>query len=98
MDRRGLLTEIRVARERLEDVLARLTDEEMAERVNGDWSRTDVLSHFEAWEDRTVRLFAILRGERDFDPDEPGEVDEFNAWWHGRKGGRRLADVRASEA
>jgi hypothetical protein len=98
MDKQQLLADTRAGRERLEAVLAPLTDDQMAEPVNGDWTRTDVLAHIEAWERRTNRLFAILRGERDLDPDEPGEVDAFNAWSHERNRGRALAEVRASEA
>lgn len=97
MDREALLGDIRAARERLETALARLSPEQMGERVNGPWTRTDVLAHIEGWEDRTVRLFAILRGEREFDPDEPAEVDAFNAWWFERNRGRPLDDVRRSE-
>lgn len=98
MDKRELLDEIRAARDRLETTLDALSDAQMAERVNGEWTRQDVVAHLEAWERRTNALFAILRGERDFDPDEPGEVDAFNAWSFERNRGRTLADVRASEA
>lgn len=98
MNKEELLAETRMGRERLLAVLAGLTDAQMAELVNGDWTRTDVLAHIEAWERRTLRLLSILRGERDFDPDEPGEVDAFNAWSHERNRGRALAEVRDSEA
>jgi len=98
MDRHELLATIRRGRQDLEAALAGLADEQMAEPVNGDWTRTDVVGHLGAWEDRTVRLFAILRGEREFDPEEPAEVDAFNAWSHERRRGRPLAEVRASEA
>ena len=98
MDRDTLLRDIRAARRRLDDVLAGLSDEDLAAAVNGDWTRRDVVAHLEGWEDRTLRLFAILRGERDFHPDEPGETDAFNAWWFERNRGRALADVRRSEA
>jgi hypothetical protein len=97
MDKQQLLDEVRAGRDRLEFALASLTDEQMDEQVNGEWTRTDVLAHLEAWERRTNRLFSIVRGERDFDPDEPGEVDEFNAWSYERNRGRALAHVRASE-
>jgi hypothetical protein len=97
MDKQQLLDEVRAGRDRLEFALASLTDEQMDEQVNGEWTRTDVLAHLEAWERRTNRLFSIVRGERDFDPDEPGDVDEFNAWSYERNRGRALAEVRASE-
>jgi hypothetical protein len=98
MDKQELLAEMRRGRARFEAVLAGLTLDQMAEPVNGDWTRTDVLAHIEAWERRTNRLLAILRGDRDFDPDEPGETDAFNAWVFERNRGRALAEVRASEA
>ncbi len=98
MDREELLTEIRSGRAEFDAALRSLTDEQMADRVNGDWTRADVLGHIEAWERRTNRFFAILRGERDFDPDEPGDTDEFNAWSHERNRGRPLAEVRSGEA
>jgi uncharacterized damage-inducible protein DinB len=97
MDRTDLLADIRAARNRLENALARLDDETMAEPANGDWSRKDVVAHIEGWEARTVRLFAILRGERDFDPDEPGDMDAFNAWWFDRNRDRPLSEVRRTE-
>ncbi|HEY3524403.1 MAG TPA: ClbS/DfsB family four-helix bundle protein [Candidatus Limnocylindrales bacterium] len=97
MDRDSLLADVRAARELLESALAGLGDEAMTERVNGDWTRKDVIAHLEGWEARTVRLFAILRGEREFDPDEPGDTDGFNAWWFERNRGRPLADVRRTE-
>jgi hypothetical protein len=98
MDRAELLAEVRAGRAALDAILADLTDDQMAQRVNGDWTRTDVVAHLEAWERRTLRLLSILRGERDFDPDEPAEVDAFNAWSWERNRGRSNADVRASEA
>jgi uncharacterized protein DUF1706 len=98
MDKQALLAEMRAGRARLEAVLTDMTDDQMAEPVNGDWTRTDILAHIEAWERRTNRLLAILRGEREFDADEPGDVDAFNAWSFERNRGRGLAEVRASEA
>jgi hypothetical protein len=97
MDRNDLIADIRGARERLESALAALDDAAMAERVNGDWTRQDVLAHLGGWEARTVRLFAILRGERDIDKDEPDDTDGFNAWWFERHRDEPLADVRRAE-
>jgi hypothetical protein len=98
MDRQTLLAEIRGARAPLEEALGHLSADQMAERVNGDWTRTDVVAHLAGWEERTLRLFSILRGERDFDPDEPGEVDAFNAWWFERTRGRPADEVVQAEA
>jgi hypothetical protein len=82
----------------LDDVLGGLDDRRMAERVNGDWTRKDVVAHIGGWEARAVRLFAIVHGERDFDPEEPAETDAFNAWWFERNRDRPVNEVRASEA
>jgi hypothetical protein len=95
-DRIALLTALRAGRDRLETALAQLDDDAMAERVDDEWTRKDVLAHLEAWERRVVDLLERLRAGTD--PGERVETDELNARFYAADRDRTLADVRAGEA
>jgi hypothetical protein len=94
MDRDMLLRSITTGRERLAEALARFDDQAMLDRVDGDWTRKDVLAHLEAWERRVVeRLHALRRGEAI----PADDTDALNAQFHARDRDRSLADVRSGE-
>jgi hypothetical protein len=95
-DRIALLTALRAGRDRLETALAQLDDDAMAERIDDEWTRKDVLAHLEAWERRVVDLLERLRAGTD--PGERVETDELNARYFAADRDRTLADVRAGEA
>jgi hypothetical protein len=95
-DRLALLTALRAGRDRLEAALAQFDDAAMAERVDDEWTRKDVLAHLEAWERRVVDLLERLRAGTD--PGERVETDELNARFYAADRDRTLADVRAGEA
>lgn len=89
-----LLRSITTGRERLAEALARFDDQAMLDRVDGDWTRKDVLAHLEAWERRVVeRLHALRRGEAI----PADDTDALNAQFHARDRDRSLADVRSGE-
>ena len=95
-DRIALLTALRAGRDRLEAALAQFDDAAMAERIDDEWTRKDVLAHLEAWERRVVDLLERLRAGTD--PGERVETDELNARFFAADRDRTLADVRAGEA
>jgi hypothetical protein len=67
----------------------------MAERVDDEWTRKDVLAHLEAWERRMVELVERLRAG---DPlTDRTETDELNARFYVASRDRPLADVRSGE-
>ncbi len=94
-DRAGLRAAIEAGRERLEAAVARLDDAAMADRVDGGWTRKDVLAHLEMWERRVVDLFERLRTGAS--PAERVETDILNARFHAANRDRSLPDVRAGE-
>ncbi|HET7703485.1 MAG TPA: ClbS/DfsB family four-helix bundle protein [Candidatus Limnocylindrales bacterium] len=94
-DRIALLTALRAGRDRLEGALAQFDDAAMAERIDDEWTRKDVLAHLEAWERRVVDLLERLRAGTD--PGDRVETDELNARFYAADRGRTLADVRAGE-
>jgi hypothetical protein len=65
MDKEKIVQQIQSEREALEKTLARLTDDQMAQRgVEADWSVKDILAHITDWERRMVRwIEESLRGE-----------------------------------
>lgn len=79
IDKSELLVRIRAERERLEETLARLSEEQMVEPgVVDDWSVKDILAHLVTWEQRMVRwMDQALRGEV---PDRPGSDEEIGRW------------------
>jgi hypothetical protein len=95
MDKSTLLSNLNAGRARLDAALAKLSDDAMADRIDDEWTRKDVLAHIEAWERRVVGLFERLRtGEA---PAERVETDELNARFYAADRDRSLADVRQGE-
>jgi len=95
MDRRALRRSIEAGRDRLERALAGFDDAAMLDRVDGDWTRKDVVAHFEAWERRLLRLFAALRAGEP--PPDDAPTDELNERFFAANRDRSLQDVRAGE-
>ncbi|MBA2721112.1 MAG: ClbS/DfsB family four-helix bundle protein [Chloroflexi bacterium] len=95
MNRSSLLAALADGRARLEQALAALSAEQMLERVDGDWTRKDVVAHLEAWERRVVDLLAALRSGHP--PTDRGDTDAMNAGFHAASRDRSLDDVRAGE-
>lgn len=96
MDRNALLAEIEAGRARLEAALRARTPAEMEERVNGDWTRRDVVAHLEAWERRVVSLYAALRAGND--PGSGEETDALNARFFEESRSRPLGEILRGEA
>ena len=95
MDKPTLVAHIHDGRARLEAALGGLRDDEMADRIDDEWTRKDVLAHIEAWERRVVDLVERLRAGDV--PRERIETDELNARFHAADRDRSLADVRGGE-
>jgi hypothetical protein len=74
-----LLSAIRVERGRLENILAEVPQDRMAEPdVEGPWSVKDILVHLIAWEQRMIYwLGQTLHGEI---PERPSTEDELDRW------------------
>ena len=95
MDRASLRGAIVAGRRRLEDALARYDDAAMLDRVDGAWTRKDVLAHLEAWERRLIALAATLRAG---DPPPPNvETDALNEEFFRANRHRSVDDVRNGE-
>jgi hypothetical protein len=95
MDKPTLVADIHAGRARLEAALGGIRDDDMADRIDDEWTRKDVLAHIEAWERRVVDLVERLRAGDP--PRERVETDEVNARFHAADRDRSLADVRAHE-
>jgi hypothetical protein len=95
MDRAELRAALVEGRRRLDGVLARYDDAAMLDRIDGEWTRKDVVAHLEAWERRVVELLDALRGGGSIDSDV--DTDERNARFFARDRGRSLEDVRTGE-
>ena len=95
MTRTDLLDAIRTGRRKLDDTLAGFDDAAMAERIDGTWTRKDVVAHLDAWERRVVRLLEQLRSGAPSEPEV--ETDELNERYWRESRDRSLADVRAGE-
>jgi hypothetical protein len=95
MDRASLRAAIGAGRGRLEAALAEYDDAAMLERVDGEWTRKDVLAHLEAWERRLIALAATLRAG---DPPPPNvETDALNEQFFQASRHRSVDDVRTRE-
>lgn len=95
MDRRMLRESIEAGRDRLDRTLAGLDDAAMLDRVEGDWTRKDVVAHIEAWERRLLALVAALRAGDP--PPAAVETDELNERFFQANRDRSLDDVRSGE-
>jgi hypothetical protein len=95
MDRANLRAAVVAGRDRLDATLARFDDAAMLERVEGEWTRKDVLAHLEAWERRLLTLVTALRAG---DPLPPSvETDALNEQFFQANRDRSLDDVRSGE-
>ena len=95
MDRASLRAAILAGRRRLEETLARYDDAAMLDRVDGEWTRKDVVAHLEAWQRRLVSLAARLRAG---DPLPPSVgTDELNEQFFRTSRDRSVDDVRTGE-
>jgi hypothetical protein len=67
-------------RERLRDLVARLSDEELRGSVNEDWTVAGVLGHIAFWDGRALALADKLERGVPFSPSdaEPEDVDWIN--------------------
>src|SRR4051794_15771508 len=95
MDKPTLLSQIRAGRSRVDAAVAGIPDAAMADRVDDEWTRKDVLAHIEAWERRVVELLEQLRAGDPMTDRE--ETDDVNARFFVRDHDRSLSDVRAGE-
>lgn len=91
-----LLAHVQASRGRLEEVLARLSPEQMEAAVlEGNWSPKVVLGHIAWWEQLALHA---LTGEPDEDilPGEEWNLDRANAVLFARNRSRPLDDVLAA--
>ena len=100
MNKVELLAAIREERARLEEVLGRLSAEQMARAAaSGAWSVKDTLAHISAWEQWMVRWAGqLLRGETPHGPmpvETEDELDRLNAENYERNRYRSLEAVAA---
>lgn len=95
MNRTTLFETIAAGRDRLNDAIADLGPERMADRVDEAWTRKDVIAHLGAWERRVVENLETLR--RGAAPDGSIETDELNEQFFSRNRDRTLDDVLAGE-
>jgi hypothetical protein len=98
MNRDELLGEIRAERAALEEALAALSREQLAQTdADGAWSVKDTLAHINAWERWMIGWTSqLLRGELPHDPTPAAtdeDVDVMNAANYQRNRDRPLSDV-----
>jgi hypothetical protein len=67
----------------------------MLDRIDDEWTRTDVVAHLEAWERRVVDLIERLRAGDP--PTDRVDTDIQNARFHARDRDRSLEDVLDGE-
>ena len=100
MDKAELIAITRSERKALDDVFAKLTEDELCAPVlDGGWSMKDTLAHVAAWNRRLLTATAAAeRGEENVWP-EPGytiaDTDRLNERDFLASRDRSLADVRA---
>jgi hypothetical protein len=92
-----LLDVIRREHQRLMNLVAQLSDDEMLQPgMNGDWSAKDELAHITAWEQEFLGWYrAGQRGEVPERPD-PDNIDPFNRQLYEQHRDEPLAEVRAA--
>ncbi len=95
MDRATLRGAIIAGRERLATALAPYDETAMLDRVDGDWTRKDVIAHLEAWERRVVVLLGRLRAGDP--PNDEVDTDELNQRFFEAGRDRSLGDVMRGE-
>jgi len=89
-----LLDQIRAERQRLEEVIAALTSDQMLQPgASGEWTVKDVLAHISAWERRMLSwLGSHLRGASP-DLPLPWDVERMNAETYAQVKDKPLAEV-----
>jgi uncharacterized protein (TIGR03083 family) len=89
-----LLDQIRAERQRLEEVLAALTPNQMLQAgASGKWTVKDVLAHISVWERRMLSwIRSHLRGESPEVP-LPWDVERMNAETYAQVKDKPLAEV-----
>ena len=98
MDKRELLAEMQAGREKLEGVLAGLTEQQMQVPALFDtWSIKDWLGHLEYWERRVAEIYLALRDGRQVPLSGYATVDELNNSVYAAARDRPLAEVRRDE-
>lgn len=85
-----ILTALREQYDRWEDLLAVLSEEQIAAPLKpSDWSVKDVIAHLRAWQQRSVARMEGALFEREpelprwleeVDPDTEANIDQVNAW------------------
>ncbi len=99
MDKQELLAEMQAGREKLEGVLAGLSEQEMLEPALFEtWSIKDGLGHLEYWERRVAEIYLALRDGRQVPFSGYNTVDELNNSVYAANRDRPLAEVRRDEA
>jgi hypothetical protein len=99
MDRHELLATLEIGHAELRATIDAPSDEELANRAQGDWTRRDVLAHIEWWERRAAHVVTTLCAGRTPDQmGEPFDLDAHNARIFEESRGRTAADVRSGEA
>lgn len=94
MNKTELLQQIRDERGALEEVLTRLTTDQMLlPGVDGEWSVKDALAHISAWEQRMLNwIGSHLRGELPQVP-LPWDVERMNAETYAQVKDKSLTQV-----
>jgi hypothetical protein len=85
-----ILTALREQFDRWEELLASLSEEQIAAPLlPSDWSTKDIIAHLRAWQQRSIARMeaALFNREPEFprwlpglDPDSKGNTDQVNAW------------------
>ncbi len=94
--KRDLLKEMREEFSRWEELLGRLSEEQITRRdLSGGLSVKDIVAHLMAWQGLSIARMEAARDNRDpkyrlgpegLDPDAEENVDAINAWIHGTYG------------
>lgn len=82
MDKDELLRTITTAHDEMAELIGRISDERLRERIMDEWTAKDLLAHMAWWQDHSARLVEDLIANRD--PDDsahPGTTtDEINEY------------------
>jgi hypothetical protein len=76
---RSYVTENRREYQRLQALVARLSDAELGRALDGGWTVAGVLGHLAFWDQRILAL--LDRWDRDGTPPAPGMLDEADVDW-----------------
>ena len=99
MERGELLHRIRAERARLDEAMARVSDERLLERDDGTWTGKDHLAHLATWQRVSLAradgtqpedIADVVRGEYTED-----DIDSINQRFHEAARDRSMGDVRS---